>query len=136
MVNKVILLGNVGKDPEVRHLEGGATVATLTLATSESYKNHSGEKVTQTEWHNLVIWNSLAKVAEQYIKKGDRLYIEGRIRSRQYEAQDGSKRYITEVFVNSLKMLGSAVKATNSQAGSDPEGEEDYSYEGETGLPF
>lgn len=136
MVNKVILLGNVGKDPEVRHLEGGATVATLTLATSESYKNNSGEKVTQTEWHNLVIWNSLAKVAEQYIKKGDRLYVEGRIRSRQYEAQDGSKRYITEVFVNSLKMLGSAVKSTNSQAGSDPVGEEDYSYEGETGLPF
>jgi len=136
MVNKVILLGNAGKDPEVRHLEGGAIVATLTLATSESYKNNSGDKVTQTEWHNLVIWNSLAKVAEQYIKKGDRLYIEGRIKSRQYEAQDGSKRYITEVFVNSLKMLGSAVKATNSQAGSDSVGEEDYSYEGETGLPF
>jgi len=136
MVNKVILLGNVGKDPEVRHLEGGATVASLTLATSESYKNNSGEKVTQTEWHNLVIWNSLAKVAEQYIKKGDRLYVEGRIKSRQYEAQDGSKRYITEVFVNSLKMLGSAVKASNSQAGSDSVGEEDYSYEGETGLPF
>lgn len=136
MVNKVILLGNAGKDPEVRHLEGGAIVATLTLATSESYKNNSGEKVTQTEWHNLVIWNSLAKVVEQYIKKGDRLYVEGRIKSRQYEAQDGSKRYITEVFVSTLKMLGSAAKANNSHKERDSMEEEDYSYEGETGLPF
>ena len=136
MVNKVILLGNAGKDPEVRHLEGGAIVATLTLATSESYKNNSGEKVTQTEWHNLVIWNSLAQVVEQYIKKGDRLYVEGRIKSRQYEAQDGTKRYITEVFVNTLKMLGSAAKTNNSQKEHDSIGEEDYSYEGETGLPF
>ncbi len=89
MINKVILVGNVGKDPEVRHLESGVAVAQLPLATSETYKDKSGNKTTQTEWHNLVFWRGLADVVEKYVKKGDPLYIEGKIRSRSYDDKDG-----------------------------------------------
>ncbi len=105
-VNKVILLGNVGKDPDVRHLEGGATVASFPLATSETYKNKSGEKVTTTEWHNVVVWRGLADVAEKYVKKGTQLYIDGRIRTRSYNDKDGNKRYITEIYADTLRLLG------------------------------
>jgi len=105
-VNKVILLGNVGKDPDVRHLEGGATVASFPLATSETYKNKSGEKVTTTEWHNVVVWRGLADVADKYVKKGTQLYIDGRIRTRSYNDKDGNKRYITEIYADTLRLLG------------------------------
>ena len=137
MVNKVILLGNVGKDPEVRNLEGGAVVATMTLATNESFKNAQGEKVTQTEWHNIVVWNSLAKVVEKYVKRGDKLYVEGKIRNRSYDAQDGSKRYISEVFVTTMQMLGSAPKQPESQRPYMTDfPEEDVPTVGSGGLPF
>lgn len=105
-VNKAILIGNVGKDPDVRHLEGGATVASFPLATSETYKNKSGEKVTTTEWHNIVVWRGLADVAEKYVKKGTQLYIDGRIRTRSYNDKDGNKRYITEIYADTLRLLG------------------------------
>ncbi|HHJ11047.1 MAG TPA: single-stranded DNA-binding protein [Bacteroidetes bacterium] len=106
MVNKVILIGNVGKDPEVRYLEGNVPVAHFPLATSETYRNRDGEKVTQTEWHNIVVWRGLAKVVEDYVKKGQALYIEGKIRSRSYEDKNGNKRYITEIVADNLQMLG------------------------------
>ncbi len=105
-INKVILIGNVGKDPEVRHLESNVSVANFTLATSENYTNKSGEKVTTTEWHNIVCWRSLANLAENYIKKGSQIFIEGRIRTRSYDAQDGSKRYITEIYADAIQLLG------------------------------
>ena len=105
-VNRVILIGNVGKDPEVRHLESNVSVANFTLATSENYTNKSGEKVTTTEWHNIVCWRSLATLAENYIRKGSQIFIEGRIRTRSYDAQDGSKRYITEIYADSIQLLG------------------------------
>ncbi len=105
-VNKVILIGNVGKDPEVRYLEGGTAVANFPLATSESYKNKSGEKVTSTEWHNIVIWRGLAEVVEKYVKKGSQLYIEGRIRTRSWEDKEGNKRYTTEIYGDNMQMLG------------------------------
>jgi len=93
-VNKVILIGNLGKDPEVRHLENGTAVANFSLATSESYKDRtSGERKTITEWHNIVAWRGLAEVAEKYLKKGDPLYIEGKIRTRQWEDKDGVNRW-------------------------------------------
>jgi single-strand DNA-binding protein len=115
-VNKVILVGNVGKDPDVRHLEGGTSVASFPLATSETYKNKSGEKVTNTEWHNIVVWRGLAEVAEKYVKKGAQLYIDGRIRSRSYDDKDGNKKYITEIYADTLRLLG---KKSDTDSGSD-----------------
>jgi single-strand DNA-binding protein len=105
-VNKVILIGNLGKDPEVRHLENGRAVASFSLATSETYKNRNGERVTNTEWHNLVLWTPLAEIAEKYLKKGNQIYVEGRLTNRSYDDKDGNKRYITEVVVQNLTMLG------------------------------
>ncbi len=106
-VNKVILVGNVGKDPEIRHLDSGVAVANFPLATSESYTAKNGEKVTTTEWHNIVLWRGLAEVAEKYVTKGRQLYIEGRIRTRNYDDKDGNKRYMTEIYGDTMQMLGS-----------------------------
>jgi len=105
-VNKVILVGNVGKDPEVRHLDSGVAVANFPLATSESYTAKNGDKVTTTEWHNIVLWRGLGDVAEKYVTKGRQLYIEGRIRTRSYDDKDGNKRYITEIYGDVMQMLG------------------------------
>ena len=106
-VNKAILVGNVGRDPEVQYISNDVPVARFTLATSETYKDKNGEKVTQTEWHNIVVWRGLAKVVEQYVKKGTQLYIEGKITHRQYE-KDGVTKYFTEIVANSMQMLGKA----------------------------
>ncbi len=114
MINKVILVGNVGADPDIRYLEGGVAVANLSLATSESYKNKNGEKVTQTEWHNIVLWRGLAEVAEKYVKKGMQLYIEGRIRTRSWEDKEGSKRYTTEIFADNMQMLSRKSENTDN----------------------
>ena len=105
-VNKVILVGNLGKDPEVRHLEGGAVVANFPLATSESYKDRSGNRVDQTEWHSVVVWRGLAEVAEKYLKKGNQVYVEGKIRTRSWDDKDGVKRYTTEIVADQMTMLG------------------------------
>jgi len=105
-VNKVILVGRLGKDPEVRHLESGASVANFPIATSESYKDrNTGERKEITEWHNIVLWRGLAEVAEKYLKKGDMVYIEGKLRTRSWE-KDGITRYTTEVVGDSMTMLG------------------------------
>lgn len=112
-VNKVILVGNVGKDPDTRYLDENTPVCKFPLATSEVYRNRDGEKIEQTEWHNIVLWRGLAKVAEQYVKKGSQLYIEGRIRSRSYDDKDGIKRYITEIVGDNMQMLGR--KGDNAQ---------------------
>jgi single-strand DNA-binding protein len=106
MVNKVVLIGNAGQDPEVRHLDSGVSVANFNLATNETYKDKSGERVTQTEWHRIVLWRGLAEVAEKYVKKGELLYIEGRLRTRSWDDKDGIKRYTTEVYADAMKMLG------------------------------
>ena len=105
-VNKVILVGHLGKDPEVRTLEGGSKVANCTLATSESYKNKEGVKVENTEWHNLVFWNQLAGIVEQFLKKGSQIYVEGKLATRSWEDKDGNKRYTTEVVCREMVMLG------------------------------
>ena len=107
-VNKVILVGNLGKDPEVRHLDNGRAVANFSVATSETYKNRQGERVTSTEWHNIVLWTPLAEVAEKYLKKGSQVYIEGKITTRSWDDQEGNKRYTTEVVGREMKMLGSS----------------------------
>jgi single-strand DNA-binding protein len=114
-VNKVILVGNLGKDPEVRHLENGAVVANFSLATSESYKDrNSGELITNTDWHNIVLWRGLAEIAEKYAKKGDKIYIEGKLKSRSYQDQDGVTKYITEVLGDNLVLLGRQEGGNNS----------------------
>ena len=106
-VNKVILIGNVGKDPDVRYLDSGVAVATFSLATTErGYTLQNGTQVPdRTEWHNSVLWRGLAQTAEKYVHKGDKLYIEGKIRSRSYDDQNGVKRSIVEIFADNMEML-------------------------------
>ena len=104
-VNRVILIGNLGKDPEVITFDNGVKKASFSLATSESYKNKEGNRVDQTEWHNIVLWRGLAEISERYLHKGDQIFIEGKIRNRSYEV-DGVKKYITEIFVDNMTMLG------------------------------
>ena len=106
-VNKVILIGNVGKDPDVRYLDNGVAVATFSLATTErGYTLQNGTQVPdRTEWHNIVLWRGLAQTAEKYVHKGDKLYIEGKIRSRSYDDQNGVKRSIVEIFADNMEML-------------------------------
>jgi single-strand DNA-binding protein len=113
-VNKVILVGHVGKDPEIRHLESGVAVASFSLATSETYTAKNGEKVSTTEWHNIVMWRGLAEIAEKYVTKGKQLFIEGKIRTKSWEDKDGNKRYMTEIVADSMQMLGS--KDSHGQA--------------------
>jgi single-strand DNA-binding protein len=105
-VNRVFLIGNLGKDPEIRSLEGGVKVANFSLATTETYKGKNGEKVDQTEWHNIVLWRGLAEVAESYLKKGNTVFIEGKIRTRDWTDKDGNKRYTTEIIADNMVMLG------------------------------
>lgn len=139
-VNKVILIGNLGKDPEVRHLENGAVVANFPLATSETYKDrNSGERKTQTDWHNIVMWRGLAEVAEKYLKKGNSVYVEGKLRTRSWEDKDGNTRYTTEVVADNMTMLGrasdgsgSGVSQSNDQTNNDVSAFEDDTDD----LPF
>ncbi|MFZ7145677.1 MAG: single-stranded DNA-binding protein [Bacteroidota bacterium] len=104
-VNKVILVGHVGKDPEVKYLEGGVALARFPLATSESYKNKEGQKIETTEWHNIVLWRGLAEIVEKYVRKGKMVYIEGKIKTRQY-GDENNKKYITEIVAEEMTMLG------------------------------
>jgi single-strand DNA-binding protein len=106
-VNKVILVGRLGKDPEVRNLDNGAVVANFTIATSESYKDKTtGEKKEITEWHNVVLWRGLAEIAQKYLHKGDMVYVEGKLRTRSWE-KEGITRYTTEIVADNMTMLGS-----------------------------
>jgi single-strand DNA-binding protein len=105
MVNKVTLMGHLGKDPIVRRTESGVPVATFSIATNERYKDKEGNVQDKTEWHNIVIWRGLAEVAEKYLKKGSLVYLEGKLQTRSYQAQDGTTRYATEVVVDEMKML-------------------------------
>jgi single-strand DNA-binding protein len=118
-VNKVILVGNLGKDPEVRHLEGGTAVANFSLATTETYKDKAGNRQEQTEWHNIVVWRGLAEVAEKYLKKGMTIYIEGKLRSRSWDDKEGIKRYTTEIVGDTFTILS---KKENSAAPGNESG--------------
>ena len=104
-INKVILVGNVGKDPVVRYFDKGVAKATFPLATSETYTNQQGETITSTEWHNIVLWRALAEVAEKTIKKGSQVYIVGKIKTRSYVDKDGVNKYITEILADTLLLL-------------------------------
>ncbi|TAH18857.1 MAG: single-stranded DNA-binding protein [Cytophagales bacterium] len=123
MVNKVILLGNLGKDPVVRRLENGTPVATFSLATSENYKDKEGNKQTKTEWHNIVLWRGLAEVAEKYLRKGDKVYVEGKLTTRSYE-QEGVTKYLTEIVGENMTMLTPKGTSGGGGAGIPPPVEE------------
>ncbi|MBB6461351.1 single-stranded DNA-binding protein [Flammeovirga kamogawensis] len=118
-VNKVILVGNLGQDPEVRHLEGGASVATFSIATSDSYTDRDGNRQTQTEWHNIVMWRGLATIAEKYLRKGSKVYIEGKLQYRTYE-KDGVTRYITDIVARDMQMLDSRQDGQSNNGGYVP----------------
>jgi single-strand DNA-binding protein len=137
-VNKVILVGNLGKDPEVRHLESGAVVANFPLATSETYKDRkTGERITQTEWHNVVIWRGLAEVAEKYLKKGSSVYVEGKLRTRSWDDKDGNKRYTTEIVADNMTMLGGRGGDASESAGPGPDNSSSSFDDDSSGdLPF
>jgi single-strand DNA-binding protein len=137
-VNKIILLGNVGKEPDVRHLDSGMAVANFTLATTEKgYKTKDGKEIPdRTEWLNIVMWNKLAEIAEKYVHKGDKLYIEGKIRTRSYDAPDGSKRYVTEVFADSMEMLSSKNKEAEKQTETNTVSDQQENIPQNDNLPF
>ena len=125
-VNKVILVGNLGKDPEVRYLDNGVAVANFSLATTENYKNKEGERVSQTEWHNIVLWRGLAEIAEKYLVKGASIYIEGKIKTRKWEDKEGVTRYSTEILGENMTMLGgkpSVQKKVENDVVSAPQSE-------------
>jgi single-strand DNA-binding protein len=115
-VNKVILIGRLGKDPEVKYTPSGAPVAKFSLATDEAFKDRSGELQKRTEWHNIVAWNKLAEICGQYLTKGKQVYIEGRIQSRQWEDQAGNKRTAYDIVAREMKMLGSKADSDRAAA--------------------
>ncbi len=140
-VNKVILLGNLGSDPEVRTLESGTKVANFNIATNEFYKDRSGERQKRTEWHRLSLWDRLAEIAEEYLKKGNQVYVEGRLRTRQWEDKEGNNRSTTEIRVDNMVMLsGKSMDApqTSTQSSNESNMQESSSpaAEAEDDLPF
>ncbi|MBE8722132.1 single-stranded DNA-binding protein [Sphingobacterium pedocola] len=147
-VNKVILVGHLGKDPELRYLDGNVSVASFPLATSETF-NKDGKKVEQTEWHNIVMWRGLADVAAKYLNKGRLVYIEGKLRTRSYEDKEGIRRYTTEIVAESFNILGRrtdfenpAGNQTNNSINSNTTNQQEQSVDfkenddEEDGLPF
>ncbi|MFN3529068.1 MAG: single-stranded DNA-binding protein [Bacteroidia bacterium] len=141
-LNKVMLIGNLGKDPEVKTLENGAKIATFPLATSETYKDKEGNRQTRTEWHNLVLWRGLADIAESYLHKGSQVFIEGRLSTRKWEDKEGHTRYTTEVIGDNLVLLNRASdqQGGNASSGSYAAGNrpttDDLVNGGEDDLPF
>lgn len=118
MINKVILIGNLGRDPEIRHLESGASVATFSIATNENYRDKAGEWQTITQWHNIVAWRHLAEQAERRLKKGSMVFIEGKLTTRQYQDKDNNTRYVTEVVANLMRPLDRAPADGSSYGGA------------------
>ena len=133
-VNRVILVGRLGKDPELKYTPSGAPVAKFSLATDESFKDKTGEKQERTEWHNIVAWNKLAEICGEYLTKGKLVFIEGSIRSRQWQDQSGNKRTSYDIIANQMQMLGSKAIGTSSECGCPPE-RIDRPCASETGFP-
>ena len=125
-INKVILVGNLGKDPEIRHTPQGNAVANLNLATSESWTDKSGQKQERTEWHRIVAWGKLAELCSKYLQKGRQVYVEGKLQTRAWDDKDGNKRYTTEILATTVQFLGGQAGAGASRdfgGGDDPFGE-------------
>lgn len=126
-LNKVMLIGNVGQDPNVRYLEGNAKVASFTLATTERFKDRSGQQRENTEWHNIVVWRGLADTVEKYVHKGTQLYVEGRISSRNYDDKTGNKRYVTEIVADNIQLLGRRQDSDSASSQAIPASGPQYS---------
>lgn len=120
-VNKVILIGNLGKDPEVRYMPSGEPVANITIATTSKYKNKTGEMVEETEWHRITFFGKLAEIVSQYLKKGRPVYVEGRLKTRKYTDKDGAEKYATDIIANEMQMLGTPTDSQNSASNSEPQ---------------
>ncbi len=127
-VNKAILIGRLGKDPEVRKMTNGDSVANVSLATSETYKDKSGQKQERTEWHNLVFYRRLAEIVGQYLTKGSQIYVEGRIQSRKWQTKEGQDRYTTEIIVHDMTMLGGKTSGQVSSQGAKIDDEFDIPF--------
>ena len=119
-INKVILVGRLGKDPDIKKMTNGETVANVTLATTESWKDKSGSKQEKTEWHNLVFYRRLAEIAGEYLKKGAQIYIEGKLQTRKWQTKEGQDRYSTEIIVSEMQMLGSKMTVHSDQSVDRP----------------
>lgn len=128
-VNKVILVGNLGKDPELRYTPSGTAVASFSLATTERYKDREGNRQEKTEWHNIVAWRQLAEICGKFLHKGKQVYIEGKIQTRSYDDRDGNKRYITEIVADQMQMLGSR----EDNQGGGYGGGQNYGQQGQQG---
>ena len=143
-VNKVILIGNLGRDPEIRYTTGGQAVANFTIATTEKYTNKSGERQEDTEWHRIVAWGRLAEICGEYLSKGRMVYIEGSIKTRSWEDKEGNTRYTTEIVARNMQMLGGQVgQGGRSEAPSSKDDKvpadfdiEDDSFAGDDDIPF
>lgn len=144
-LNKVTLIGRLGRDPEIKYFESGAAKSNFPLATSETYTNKEGQRIENTEWHNVVFWRQLAEIAEKYLKKGSLVYIEGKLKTRSWDDQDGNKKYITEIEGNNLIMLDKApssstdgsqqnTAATETSSAESASKKEEKSFEDD--LPF
>lgn len=131
-VNKAIILGNLGKDPDIRSTSGGQIVANFSVATNRVFTDRNGQRQEQTEWHNIVAWGRLAEICEQYLKRGDHVYIEGRIQTRSWEDQSGEKRRTTEIVAQEMQMLGSGAPGRGS-VGQDDSGAGADEYDGSEG---
>lgn len=150
-VNKVILVGNLGQDPELRYTGSGTAVCNMRLATNESYKDASGEWVERTEWHSVVAWSRLAEICNEYLKKGSQVYFEGALQTRQWEDKDGNTRYTTEIKAREMMILSgrgpgddsfgssrpsSVERSAPAAAAADPGSKDDYTFQPDDDLPF
>lgn len=127
-VNKVILMGNLGRDPEVRFMPNGDAVCNFSIATTDSWKDKAGERQEKTEWHNIVMYRRLAEIAGEYLKKGRPVYLEGRLQTRKWQTKEGQDRYTTEIIADSMQMLGGrdGAPTQNSQPSSQPEAKDEF----------
>ncbi len=136
-LNKVMLIGNLGKDPELRYTANGTAVASFSIATTDTWKNNEGVVQERTEWHNIIAWNKLAEICGEWLKKGQKVYIEGNIRTRNYEDKDGKKKYITEIYADNLIMLGGGKgESTSPMAPQEETGIIPPSGQPDDDLPF
>lgn len=135
-VNKVILLGNVCQNPEIRTIGNDKKVANFSIATNESYKNKQGERVNNTEFHNIVMWSPLAEIAEKYLFKGNQVYVEGKLTTRPWDDKEGNKRYTTEVVAREMTLLGGKREEGYTPSVAAPQGNQSEAVEDDDGLPF
>ena len=137
-INKVILIGHLGKDPELRNFEGGNVTAKFSLATTETYKDKTGNKVDSTEWHNVVMWSRLAEIAGKYLRKGSLIYVEGKLKTRSWDDKEGQKKYTTEVVADIMTMLDKKSSGDNndSDSGSASAPANSNAAEADDDLPF